>query len=91
MPPEVLKSELDYMAFQISQAEDGSVEGDLIFNLQEKSIADYFKAIIGRDKIRKPLHLASSQLYAQDGSVRGGEIAESIMSSLREVIEPRMK
>lgn len=91
IPPEVLKSELDYMAFEISQAEDGSVEGNLIFNLQEKSIGDYFKAMIGRDKIRKPFHLASSNIYAQDGSVNSGEIAEAIMNSLREVIEPRMK
>ena len=91
LPPEVLKSELDYLAFEISQTEDGGVEGDLIFNLREKSIADYFKAIIGRDKIRKPFHLAASQLYAQDGRVRSGDIAEVIMGSLKEVIDPRMQ
>ena len=44
LPPEMLKSELDYLAFDMSQAEDGGVEGDLIFNLQEKSIVDYFKS-----------------------------------------------
>ncbi len=89
MPPEVLKSELDYLAFEISQAEDGSVEGDLIFNLQEKSIADYFKAIIGKDKIRRHFHLASSQLYSQDGRVSSGDIAEFIRGLLKEVIDQR--
>lgn len=89
MPPQVLETELDYLALEISQAEDGSVEGDLIFNLQEKSIADYFKAIIGKDKIRRQFHLASSDLYAQDGSVKSREIIEVIRGSLKEVLDQR--
>ncbi len=86
LPPEMLKSELDYLAFEMSLAEDGSVEGDLIFNLQEKSIADYFKAIVGKDKIRKHFHLASSQLYDQDGSVSSEDISMVIGRSLKEVM-----
>ena len=74
------------MAFEMSQDEDGSVEGDLILNLQEKSIADYFKAIVGKDKIRKPFHLASSQLFDQDGSVRSEDISMVIGGSLKEVM-----
>ena len=91
LPPEVLKSELDYLAFEMSQAEDGSVEGDLIFNLQEKSIVDYFKAIIRKDRIRRHFHLTSSQLYAQDGSVSSEDITVVIGGSLKEVIEARGK
>jgi len=62
------------------------VEGDLIFNLQEKSIADYFKAIVGKDKIRKPFHLASSQLYDREGSVSSEDISMVIGRSLKEVM-----
>ncbi len=91
LPPEMLKSELDYLAFDMSQAEDGSVEGDLIFNLQEKSIVDYFKAIIRKDRIRKQFHLAYSQLYAQDGSVSSEDITVVIGGALKEVIEARGK
>jgi hypothetical protein len=86
LPPEMLKSELDYLAFDMSQAEDGSVEGDLIFNLQEKSIADYFKAIVGKDKIRKHFHLAPSQIYARDGSVSSEDISAVIGRTLKEVM-----
>ena len=89
LPPEMLKQELDYLAFEMSRAEDGSVEGDLIFNLQEKSIADYFKAIMGKDKIRKHFHLASSQLYHQDGSVRSDDISLVIGRALKEVMMDR--
>ena len=86
LPPEMLKSELDYLAFEMSHAEDGSVEGDMIFNLQEKSIVDYFKAILGKDKITKHFHLASSQLYAQDGSVSSEGISLVIGRALKEVM-----
>jgi len=82
----MLKSELDYLAFEMSQAEDGSVEGDMIFNLQEKSIVDYFKAILGKDKITKHFHLASSQLYAQDGSVGSEAISLVVGRALKEVM-----
>lgn len=86
LPPEVLKSEIDYIALDIIQGEDGSVAGDIIFNVQEKSIIDYFKAIIGRDKIRKPFTLTASQMNAQGES---NEVAECVMSLMKEVIDQR--
>ncbi len=49
-------------------------------------IADYFKAIVGKDKIRKHFHLASSQLYDQDGSVSSEDISMVIGRSLKEVM-----
>ncbi len=91
LPPDVLKPELDYLAFEMSQARDGGVEGDMIFNLQEKSILDYFKAVIRLDRIRRPFHLTSSQLYAQDGSVSSEDITVVIGGALKEVIEARGK
>lgn len=89
LPPEALESELDYLAFELSQADDGGVEGDLIFNVQEKSIADYFKAIVGKDKIRRQFHLASSQLNSQDGRVNREEIAVLLKGMMKEVIDQR--
>ena len=89
MPPEELTSEFDYLAFEMAQADDEGVEGELIFNLQEKSMVDYFKAIIGKDKIRRPFHLSSSQLYAQDGRVNSGALAVFIGGLLKEVIDQR--
>ena len=89
MPPEELKSALDYLAFEMAQADDGGVEGELIFNLQEKSMVDYFKAIIGKDKIRRPFRLASSQLYFQDGRVNSTALAVFIGGLLKEVIDQR--
>ncbi len=89
MPPEVLKPELDYLAFEMSQAADGSVEGDLIINLQEKSIMDYFKAILRKDRIRRQFHLTAAQLLAQDGRANSGEIALVIGGVLQEVIDAR--
>ena len=89
LPPDVLKSELDYLALQLHQAEDGSVSGDLIFNLQEKSIADYFKAILGKDKIRRPFHLGLLQIYTADRCVQSETIAEAVGGMLREVVEQR--
>ena len=89
LPTEVLESELDYLAFEVSQAADGGVEGDLIFDLQEKSITDYFKAIVGKDKIRKHFHLSSSQLYSKDGRVNREEITQLLKGSMKKVIDQR--
>lgn len=87
LPPEVLKSELDYLALDVLQTEDDGVEGDLIFNLQEKSILDYFKTIIGKDRIRKPLQLSASQLFLPGGNVDGKSISQVIAVPLRQVVE----
>ncbi len=61
----------------------------VIFNLQEKSIADYFKAVIGKDIVKKQFHLASSQLFSQDGSVCSGYITEVVRVLPKEVIDRR--
>jgi len=89
LPPEALEPELDYLAFDMSQTVDGGVEGDLIINLQEKSFADYLKAIVGKDKIRKHFHLARDILYSQDGRVNRDEIGRLLKTTIRKVIDQR--
>jgi len=73
----------------MTQEEDGGVEGDLTFNLQEKSIGDYFKAFMGKDLIKRHFRLASSQIFSGDGKVNSGEIAKVIGGAMREVTEQR--
>ena len=90
LPPEDLKSELDYLALDVLQTEDGGVEGDLIFNLQEKSISDYLKTVIGKDMVRKPLQLSASQLFLPDGNVNDKAISQVIAVPLKEIVEGRI-
>ena len=52
IPPDVLRSELDYLRLEPKLGEDSSASGTLVLDLQEKSIGEYFKA--GRvDLIRR--------------------------------------
>lgn len=89
LPPEVLKAEFDYLAFSIRQNENGGIAGSMIFNLQEKSLVDYFKAVIGRDKITRSFTLSRDQLYDCEGRLNNDSIAEFIRTQLKEVIEQR--
>ncbi|MGV6850753.1 MAG: sporulation protein [bacterium] len=61
-PPESLESELDYLAFSLLQSENGGVLGEIIFNLQEHSIGDYLKAMLGKDKISQPFKIDADLL-----------------------------
>ena len=86
LPPEVLKSELDYLALELLQNEKGGVDGQLIFNLQEKSFFDRLKAVVGKDKVRRPVHFDASELSLPDGQTNKGAIAKVIASELKAVI-----
>ncbi len=70
LPPDVLRSELDYLRLELKVGEDGSVSGTLVFDFQEKSIGDYFKAIFNLDQVERPLYLSSGQIFADGGEPR---------------------
>jgi len=89
LPLKALRFELDYLDVGMVQEEDGGVDGELIFNLREKSIADYFNAFMKKDLITRHFSLASSQIFTQNGDVNNGEIAKVIGSVLNEVMEQR--
>ena len=89
VPPDVLKRELDYLRLELSQKDDGSLEGVLVFDLQEKSIADYLKAIINRDQVTKPISLSHEQLFLPNGEANVKSITQVIGLSLEEVIRDR--
>jgi len=88
-PPEVLKAELDYLRLDMLLQPDGSVLVDLIFDLQEKSVSDYFKAMFGRDKVTRTITLSLAQVFVSEAEVNSAAISEALARSLQEVIESR--
>ncbi|MDB4459122.1 sporulation protein [bacterium] len=86
IPPEILKPELDYMRVQLVKTDDGGLQGQLVFDLQEKSITDYFKALFNKDKVTVPLLLTHKQLLLSDGLPNTQAISEVIGTAMRKVI-----
>jgi SpoOM protein len=86
MPPADLKSEFDYLAFEMLKTGEGGVEGEIIFNLQEKSLCDYLRAITGKDKIRVNFNFTKQQIFSEDGVFKTEEISRLIEAFMKEVI-----
>lgn len=91
LPPHLLKPELDYLQLELFQAEDGGVSGTLTFDLQEKSLGDYFKAIFNRDQVRKPIQLSRSQLFTGDDQANTKTISKVVGECLELVISERQR
>ena len=89
IPPPALKSELDYIRLELLQGRNAEVTGSIVFDLQEKSLTDYFKAIIGRDQIDKPIALAEDDIFLPDNESNVEAITRSIGRSLYEVLSER--
>lgn len=88
-PPTVLKSELDFLRLELLQNPDGKVTGSLIFDLQEHSLADYFKVIGARDEVKKPITLAREDIFLSDGDINEAGITEAVSRSLQDVLSER--
>lgn len=86
IPPKVLLSELDYLRLELCQTENGSVRGSLVFDLQEKSVTDYFKAIFNMDQVEKSVNLAPDQIFLPDNQANTEAITQVIGKCLQEVI-----
>ncbi|MCH7700851.1 MAG: sporulation protein [Planctomycetes bacterium] len=89
LPPDVLKSELDYLRLELMLGDDGSVNGTLVFDLQEKSIGDYFKALLNRDQVKRPLHLTREQIFTNRGDPNSQAISKVIGDAMQEVVQER--
>jgi hypothetical protein len=90
LPSEDLYIEFDYIAFQLQQMDDtGGVRGKIIFNLQEKSFKDYFKALFMMDRIEKKFDLPREQIFQEDGSVNVKSIQSIVEPMLREITAAR--
>ncbi len=89
LPPNLLRSELDYLRLELKIEEDGSVSGTLVFDLQEKSIGDYFKAILNLDQVKRPLCLSLGQIFNDRGDPNSLVISKAIGDAMQEVLEHR--
>ena len=89
LPPDVLRSELDYLRLELKLEEDGSVSGTLVFDLQEKSIGDYFKAILNLDQVRRTLSFSPGQIFNDRGGPNFQAISKAIGDAMQEVVEQR--
>lgn len=88
-PPRMLEPELDYLALDLLQGDAGGVSATLTFNLQEKSISDYFKALFRRDRVKKTVELTHAQIWRRQDEANTEAIAETIGLAMQEVIDAR--
>jgi len=86
VPPQALKSELDCMDLNLIQ-NGTTTECTIIFDLQEKSVADYFKMITFQDKVKREISFSCDEIFDGDGNPKTTEIAQKIAKEMQEVIE----
>lgn len=89
VPPKVYKSCIDYMVLGINIMEDGSIGGDILFNLQEKSFGDYVKAYGGKDFVNKDFCIEASRLYKESGQFGKEYVANVIADELSKLMKIR--
>ncbi len=89
LPPEDLKKEFDYISFELAQIGDGGVAGSVTFNLQEKFLKDYFKAMVGMDNITYKLSLGREELLKADGSVKSDAMSSKLRPLIQKIINDR--
>lgn len=90
-PPRLLEPELDYLTLDLLQDEGGGVTATLTFDLQEKSLGDYFKAIFNRDRVRRTIQLTHEQIWIGENIVNTEAITKAIGQALEEVIGARQR
>ncbi len=88
-PPKVLEGELDGLALELRQGDAGTVEGTLVFDLQEKSVADYLKSLVQQDLIRRELSHDMPQLFLEDGHRNDAGLATTLGDMLNDVLTGR--
>jgi hypothetical protein len=87
-PPKVLAGELDGVALELRQGDAGTVEGSLIFDLQEKSVADYLKSLVQQDLVRRELSDVP-QLFLEGGHRNAEGLSKMLGDMLNGVLTGR--
>ncbi len=82
-PDDKYKKQLDAILLEIIETEDGNIEGEFEFDLQERKLTDYFRAIAGKDKVRLPFLIKKEDLYDDKGRLKH----EVVASYLRKQID----
>jgi len=81
LPPQALREQLEALELTLIQTQDG-LKGTMTWDRQEQSVADYFKALVGKDRVRRELRLRRDEL------VREGEVAvEALLPKLAQELE----
>jgi hypothetical protein len=85
IPPAALKSELDCIDLHFYQ--DGiNTNCELVFDLQEKSIADYFKTIVRLDKVKREISFSQSELLDENLKPKDHIIAKKLSNEIKQVL-----
>ena len=85
IPPAALKNELDCIDLHCEQS--GSYTNcKLVFDLQEKSIADYFKTIVRLDKVKREINFSQSELLDENLKPKIDIITKKIATVIEEVL-----
>ena len=85
LPPAALKSKLDCIDLHCYQ-EGTNTNCKLVFDLQEQSIADYFKMIVRLDKIKKEIVFNQSELLDENLKPRVEIIAKRLAAEIEQVL-----
>ena len=85
IPPEVLKSELDCLDLHCHQ--DGiTTHCEIVFDLQEKSIMDYFKMVIRQDKAKREILFSRDELFDENWDPNTKGISKKIAEEIQQVL-----
>ena len=86
LPPSALKNELD--CIDINCYQDGEITNcELVFDLQEKSIADYFKAILRLDKVKREIIFMQCDLLDENLKPKIEIITKKIANEIEQVLK----
>lgn len=86
--PPALKNELDCIDLHCEQNGDETI-CKLVFDLQEKSIADYFKTIIRLDKVKSEITFKQSDLLDENLKPKILIIGKKILAEIKRVLTDR--
>ncbi len=87
-PPESLRGELDSVRIYGRQEGD-DMAGRFVFNLQEKTLLDYARAVAGQDRISVGFRFPRSRLFLPDGSLDPVGINEEFARALEQALRGR--
>jgi hypothetical protein len=86
-PPHALRCEFDLVEFEMELMSDGSVQGEIMFDLQENSFRDYIRLIKGRDRVKRFFELPCDLVLGSDGKRNSTAIMDEILKKMKYVIK----
>lgn len=88
LPPKPLEAELDHIDLELLQSAAG-VKGTISFDLQEKSILDYFKSLFEMDIVKQDFALERGELVTPEGTTNLDSVTRALSERLQEVLGKR--